>query len=233
MSAITSFLEGSTFFGVFFCLAAYFIGVLIQKKLKLGIFNPLLVADVIVIAFLCLTGVDYARFQESAQPLSFLLTPATVCLAVPLYRQLEQLKRHWQAVIVGIVTGVMSSGLCIFLLSALFGLSHVEYVSFLPKSITTAIGMSLTEELGGHVSITVGAIIITGLLGNMVGVSVLRLLHITEPVAKGIAMGSSSHAFGTARALTMGEVEGAMSSLSIVISGLCTVVAAQMYAGLL
>ena len=169
-------------------------------------------------------------YYSGAQYLSYLLTPATVCLAVPLYEKLEVLKKNWRAILIGIVSGVLTTLLCILAMSLMFGLSHEEYVTLLPKSITTAIGMGVSEELGGYVTLTVAVIIITGVLGNIFAPLICRVFRIREPIAKGIAIGTSSHAVGTAKAMEMGEVEGAMSSLSIAISGLLTVVGASVFA---
>ena len=153
-----------------------------------------------------------------------------MCLAIPLYRQLELLKQHATAILLGVCSGVVASMGGIFVIAALFHLSHEEYVTFLPKSITTAIGMGVSEELGGAVTITVAVIIITGVLGNMLAETLCKLFHIEEPIAKGISIGSASHAIGTAKAMEMGDVEGAMSSLSIAVAGILTVVGASIYA---
>lgn len=220
-------------FGVFLCLGAYFLAVRINRRWKSPLTNPLLLAVACVIAVLVLCRVDYTVFRDSAGPLSYLLTPATVSLAIPLYRQLEQLRRHARAIVLGVLSGVLTSGLSILAMSALFGLSHAHYVTLLPKSVTTAIGMSLSSELGGAAAITVTAIVVTGILGNCMAVFMCRLFRITEPVARGIAIGTASHALGTSKAIELGEVEGAMSGLSIAVAGLMTVVAAQVFAMLL
>ena len=165
--------------------------------------------------------------------MSWLLTPATVCLAIPLYEQLELLKKNWAAVAAGIVSGVLTSLATVFVLALLFGLNHQEYVTLLPKSITTAIGMGVSEELGGYVTITVAVIVITGVLGNILGELVCRIFGIKEPIAKGLALGTSAHAIGTAKAMELGEIEGAMSSLSIAVAGVITVVGASIFANLL
>ena len=220
-------------FGVFLCLGAYFLAVRINRWWKSPLTNPLLLAVACVIAVLVLCRVDYTVFRDSAGPLSYLLTPATVSLAIPLYRQLEQLRRHARAIVLGVLSGVLTSSLSILAMSALFGLSHAQYVTLLPKSVTTAIGMSLSSELGGAAAITVTAIVVTGILGNCMAVFLCRLFRITEPVARGIAIGTASHALGTSKAIELGEVEGAMSGLSIAVAGLMTVVAAQVFAMLL
>ena len=225
-----SFFENSVFFGVVISLLAYGAGSLLQNRFKLALFNPLLISVAATIAVLAAAGIDYDVYYSGAQYLSYLLTPATVCLAVPLYEKLEVLKKNWRALLIGIVSGVLTTLLCILAMSLMFGLSHEEYVTLLPKSITTAIGMGVSEELGGYVTLTVAVIIITGVLGNIFAPLICRVFRIREPIAKGIAIGTSSHAVGTAKAMEMGEVEGAMSSLSIAISGLLTVVGASVFA---
>lgn len=225
-----NFLNNSVFFGVFLSLAAYGTGLFIKNKFKLAIFNPLLIAIIIVIAFLKLSGIKYSIYNDGAKYISYLLTPATVCLAIPLYRQVSILKKNWKAVMAGVTTGVLSSMGSVLLMSMLFGITHEQYVTLLPKSITTAIGMGVSEELGGITVITVAVIIITGVIGNIIAVPVCKMFHITEPVAKGIGLGSSAHAIGTVKAFEMGEMEGAMSSLSIAVSGLITVIMASLFA---
>lgn len=220
----------SVFLGVTLSLAAYFVGMVIKKKFKLAIFNPLLIAIVITIAVLVFCKIDYSSYNEGAKYLSYLLTPATVCLAVPLYEQTELLKKHAKAIAAGIISGVLTSLICVFAMALLFNLSHEHYVTLLPKSITTAIGMGVSEQLGGYVNITVAVIIITGVLGNMLAEFVCKVFKITEPVARGIAIGTASHAVGTAKAMEMGEIEGAMSGLSIAVAGLLTVIGAEIFA---
>lgn len=224
------FLENSAFFGVVVSVLSYGAGVLLKKKCKRAIFNPLLVSIAITIAFLACTHISYDKYYEGAKYLSYLLTPATVCLAIPLYEQLELLKHNWKAIVIGILSGVLSSLGTILGMAMLFQFDHQEYVTFLPKSITTAIGMGVSEKLGGYVSISVAAIIITGVLGNIFAEWIFRLFRIQEPIARGIALGTASHAIGTAKAMELGEAEGAMSSLSIVVAGLITVVGATIFA---
>ncbi|HAB00843.1 MAG TPA: hypothetical protein DCE08_05135 [Ruminococcaceae bacterium] len=225
--------EHSAYFGVAVSLLSYGLGTVLKKKFKWAIFNPLLIAIAVTIVFLAVTRIDYSIYYESAKYLSWLLTPATVCLAVPLYEKLDLLKKNWKAVMAGIVSGVLTTLLSVLGLSVLFALSHEEYVTFLPKSITTAIGMGVSEELGGQVTLTVAVIILTGILGNMAAPAICRLFRITEPIAKGVAIGTSAHAMGTAKAMEMGEVEGAMSGLSIAVSGLLTVIGASVFAQLM
>ena len=203
------FFINSVFFGAVISLVAYEIGLLIKKKFRLAILN------------------------EGAKYISYLLTPATVCLAVPLYEQLTLLKKNFKAVLVGILSGVVASLVSILGFSVLFGLNHEQYVTLLPKSITTAIGMGVSEELGGIVTITVASIVITGILGNVIAEGVCKIFKIQHPIARGLALGTASHAIGTAKAMEMGEIEGAMSSLAIVVAGLLTVVGASVFAGII
>uniref|UniRef100_UPI003FED510C LrgB family protein n=1 Tax=Agathobacter sp. TaxID=2021311 RepID=UPI003FED510C len=227
---MSNFLENSVFFGVFISIITYEIGVLIKKKLKLAIFNPLLISIALIIVFLLAFHIKYNVYESGAQYLSYFLTPATVALAVPLYEQIEPLKKNWKAIVAGILSGALTSALCVLAVALIFQLDHKQYVTLLPKSITTAIGMGLSEELGGIVTITVAVIVVTGVIGNMFAESICKLFHITDPVAKGIGIGSASHAMGTAKAMEMGEIEGAMSSLSIAVSGLLTVIVSIIFA---
>lgn len=230
---MNEFVQDSVFAGVAVSLLTYMLGVFLKKKFKSGLLNPLLLSIAATIIILLAAHVDYEAYNASAKYLSWFLTPATVCLAIPLYEQLGLLKKNWAAVAAGIVSGVITSMASVFVLALLFGLNHQEYVTLLPKSITTAIGMGVSEELGGYVTITVAVIVITGVLGNIIGELVLKLFGIREPIAKGLALGTSAHAIGTAKAMELGEVEGAMSSLSIAVSGVLTVAGASFFAGLI
>lgn len=227
---MNEFFQSSMFAGVALSLISYLIGMLLKKKFKLGIFNPLLIAIVVSIIVLLIGKVDYKVYNQGAKYLSWLLTPATVCLAIPLYEQWGLLKKNFKAVLLGLVAGVVASLGTVYVLSLIMGLSHKDYVTLLPKSITTAIGMGVSEELGGYVTITVAVIVVTGVLGNMAGALVCKIFRITEPISKGLAFGSASHAIGTAKAIEIGEVEGAMSSLAIAVSGILTVVLSSVFA---
>ena len=202
MSTLREILGNSQYWGLTLSIAAYLFACWLKQKTKLAFLNPILVSVIVIIAFLLGVGIDYDTYNKGASYLSWLLTPATVCLAIPLYKQLHLLKKHGAAVAVSIISGVATSAVSIFLMCRVLGLSHTHYVTLLPKSITTAIGMGVSEELGG-----------------------LKLAKIDHPVAKGLAFGTSAHAVGTAKALELGEVEGAMSSLSIAVAGLLTVIA--------
>lgn len=231
MEKMKTFLIDSVFFGAGISLIAYEIGLLAKRKFRMAIFNPLLIAIFCVIGILMVLKIDYKDYDKGAQYLSYLLTPATVCLAIPLYEQLTLLRKNLKAVAAGILSGVLSSLVSVFVLAKLFSLSHEMYVTMLPKSITTAIGMGISEELGGIVTITVAVIVITGVLGNIFSDIICKCFKITQPVAKGLAIGTSAHAMGTAKAMELGPVEGAMSSLAIAVAGLLTVIGASVFAG--
>ena len=226
-------LEQTQYFGLVLSIGAYLFACWLKNKTKLAILNPLLVSAALIIACILGVGMDYETYNKGASYLSWLLTPATVCLAIPLYKQLHLLKKHADAVAVGITSGVVTRAVSIFLMCKVLGMAHVHYVTLLPKSITTAIGMGISEEAGGIVTLTVMSIILTGVLGNMAGETVLKLLKVRHPVARGLAMGTSAHAVGTAKALEMGEIEGAMSSLSIAVAGLMTVIVVPLAANLI
>ena len=227
---MNNMLQSSATIGIVISLLAYEIGVLLKKKFKSPLLNPLLISIILVIAFLAVFRIDYDSYNQSAKYLSYLLTPATVSLAIPLYQQLELLKKNLAAVLIGVSAGVLTSLSSILGLSILFGLTHEEYVTLLPKSITTAIGIGVSTELGGYSTITVAAILITGIGGNVIAETVCKVFAIRNPIARGLAIGTAAHAIGTSRAMEMGEVEGAMSSLAIGVAGILTVIAASFFA---
>lgn len=226
-------LSDSQYFGLILSLGAYIAGMLLKRKCKLFIFNPLLIAIALTITILVILDIDYQSYNSSAKYLGYLLTPATVCLAIPLYEQFAMLKKNFTAILIGISSGVITSCATIFAMSLMFRLGHVEYVTLLPKSITTAIGIGLSDELNGYIAITVAAIMITGLFGNIAGEFLCHMTGVKHPVARGIAIGTSTHVMGTAKAMELGEIEGAMSSLSVAVAGIITVVAAIIFEGLI
>jgi len=226
-------ISNSSYFGVAISLVAFIIGIQLKKKLKWSILNPLLVSIVLVILSLVIFDIDYDSYNQGGKYISYFLTPATVCLAIPLYQQLDLLKKNFKAIMIGILIGVLTSLVSILALSILFKLGHEIYVTLLPKSITTAIGIAVSEELGGLKTITVASIVMTGITGNVIGEGVCKFFKIKNPISVGLALGTASHAIGTTKALELGEVQGAMSSLSIAISGLLTVVLAPIFANFL
>ena len=226
------FLLESQFFGLFLSLAFFQLARWLNRKAGREVISPLLFATLLCIAVLLVFDIDFEVYNRGAQYLDVLLTPATICLAIPLYRQYELLRRNAVAVLAGSVAGGaahMAGGL---LMLAVFRLEAAEFITLLPKSITTAIGKSLSAELGGYPAITMAAIMITGLFGAAIAPALLRLFRVRDPLAQGLAIGTASHAAGTSTAVQMGEVQGAASSLAIVVTGLLTVVAAPLLAGL-
>lgn len=229
---LSNVVKDSMFWGVILSLVSYGIGVRLKQKFHSGVLNPLLIAIIITVAFLLIFHIDVSTYEASTNYLNYLLTPATVCLAIPLYEKLQTLKDNWKAIFAGVVSGVLTSLSFMLLCCIVFGLSHDEYVTALPKSITTAIGIDLSVEFGGMKALTAIFIILTGVIGNVISDLVFRIFRIKDPVARGVALGTSAHAVGTSRALEYGEVEGAMASLSIVTAGLLTVILSPLFAGL-
>lgn len=227
------FFRESLYAGVTLSLGTYGLALALKRRFKFALLNPLLISIVLTIGVLVLSGVSYEAYNASARCLSWLLTPATVCLALPLYEKREALVKNARAIFVSLIVGALTSLLTVYAFALLLKLDHGMYVTLLPKSITTAIGMGVAEELGGHVNIAVAVIVITGVLGNVFGITLCRVFHITHPVAKGLAFGASSHAIGTTKAMELGEVEGAMSGLAIAVSGVITVVIAPLFSKLI
>lgn len=226
------FAQGA-YWAVALSLATYFLGMFLQKKTGLAIVNPMVIAIVATIAFLLVTHVEYETYENAASILNWLITPTTVCLAIPLYEEINVLKKNWKAIIAGILSGVMINLTTILILSKVFGLDHASYVTLLPKSVTTAIGMNLSSELGGLVTITIVAIIITGVFGNMFAELILKLFRVNNSVSKGIGIGTSAHALGTAKAFEIGEIEGAMSSLSVAVAGIMSAIIIPIYSSIM
>lgn len=220
-------------FGILLSVVCYEIGILIQRKTKNPILNPLLLAILIVILVLTVFEIPKETYDLGGSYILFLLGPATVVMAVPLYRQINLLKKDWLPILVGIFVGSATSVLSVIGLARLFGVNIEIAVSMLPKSVTTAIGMEVSKEIGGVVSLTVAVIVLTGILGAVMGPFILKILGIKDEVAQGVAMGTASHAVGTSKAMELGETQGAMSGLSIGIAGLATVLIIPLVIGLL
>ena len=217
-------LTESTYFCVCLTLLAFSVGSFCQKKWKAAILSPILIGAGLVMGVLLLLDIPNETYQTGCQVLSYLLTPATICLAISFYEQFQSLKKHLSAVCVGVAVGSVCSLGCIYLLARLFGLDRALTMGLLPKSITTAIGAALSQELGGIAAVTTVAIAITGIFGNMVGPALCRLLKIQDPIAQGVAFGTSAHVIGTARAAEISALTGAVSSLSLTIAGIITAV---------
>ncbi len=227
--AFSEFASSSAFFGTVLTISTYSLGSFLKSKRGLGWLNPMLFSILASIFAVLIFKIDLKKYADGTKIISYFLTPATVCLAIPLYEQFQKLRDNWLAVILGVFSGSLTSVFLVLCGTILFSLSHAEYASLLPKSITTAIGIVLSEQYGGIAGIAVGAICFTGILGNVFCEKILRVFRVNDSVSKGIAIGTSSHALGTSRALEIGEVEGAMSGLSIALAGLLTVILASFF----
>ena len=217
-------LSQSIFFGIAITLVTYEIGLWIKQKTGKAIANPLLISVILIVAVLLLFHIDYETYANGAQYISIFLTPATVSLAVPLYEKWDLLCKNLVAIVAGVLAGVMASLFSVLALALLLDLNHEQYITLLPKSVTTAISMDVSRELGGIATLTGAIVILTGIVGALAAETVCKVFRITNPIAKGIGIGTASHAVGTSKALEIGEVEGAMSGLAIGICGIVTVI---------
>ena len=221
MTMLNDFLSTSATWGVLLTLAAFALGTLINHKTGKAVFN-LLLGTVFVIVFLSVCGIPYASYKASASPVNYLLLPATVSLAVPLYEKWDLLRKNVLAIVMGILAGTLASLGSVLVLS--LRLDHSQYITLLPKSVTTAISMDVSKELGGIAALTGAIVILTGILGALMAETVCKVCHITHPIARGIGIGTAAHAVGTSKALQMGEVEGAMSGLAVAVAGVMTAI---------
>lgn len=216
------FINASAFFSLCLTLAAFGIGTLLQKKLRWAALNPILIGAVIVLGVLKLLDIPNEVYQAGCRILTLLITPATICLAISCYTQFQALKKHLPAILVGVTAGTVCSLGSVYLLCLVLDLNRAITMSLLPKSVTTAIGVALSQELGGLAAVTTAVIIITGILGNILGPGLCKLLRITDPAAQGVAFGTASHVVGTAKAAQISELTGAVSSFSLTFAGFIT-----------
>lgn len=226
-----SIVQSSAYFGFFITLFGYWVSTQIAKRMRSTFCNPLLLTIIFIIAFLKLADISYASYDNGAKYINYFLTPSTVCLAVPLYRQLKLLKEYAGAILISIMSGTVACAIMIFGLAKLFLLENSIYASLVPKSITTAIALGMSEELGGLSAVTVMAVFVTGILGAVIATTVFKIFKIEDPVAQGLAMGTAAHAIGTSKALELGEIQAAMSSLAIAVTGILTVIMGPIVAG--
>lgn len=230
---LNDFLSGSAAWGVLLTLAAFALGALINRITGKAIFNPLLLGSIFVIIFLSVCKIPYADYKASAAPVNYLLLPATVALAIPLYEKWDLLRENAAAIIAGISVGTLVSLGSALALALALDLTQEQYATLLPKSVTTAISMDVAAELGGIAALTGAIVILTGIAGSLLAETVCKVFHITDPIAKGVGIGTSAHAVGTSKALQMGEVEGAMSGLSIAVAGVLTAVLCPVFVSLI
>lgn len=210
-------------FGIILTIIAFEIGIFINNKWRNPLLNPILIATILIIGFLTVTGIEYETYKVGGDYISFFLGPVTVLLAVPLYKQIQSLKRYWFPILAGITVGSATSVICVIVCAKMFSLSKTLMLSLTPKSITIPMGSVFSEQIGGIPSITIVSIVITGITGAVTAPLVCRYFRIKNPVAQGVAIGTASHALGTTKAMEIGEIQGAMSSLSIGVAGVITV----------
>lgn len=233
MNFLQTFLMQSAVWGCLVTILAYALGTFLNRKTGKAVLNPLLLSSVFVIVFLKMLQLPYAEYKASASPVSYLLLPATISLALPLYEKWQLLRQNFAAILAGLLAGVMTSLGSIFAIAYILKLTHAQYVTLLPKSVTTAIGMDVASELGGMAVLAGAVIILTGIAGNLMAEKLCQLFHIRHAISRGIGIGSASHAIGTAKAMEMGDVEGAMSSLAIAAAGILTAFIAPLFSSLL
>ena len=221
---MTQILSQSGFFAVALTVTAFCIGAACQSKWKTAILNPILIGAALVMLTLWVLDIPVQQYQQDCKLLTYLITPATICLAIGFYEQLQKLKKHLRAILIGVTGGTLASLLSVWLLSRLFGFSQVLTVSLLPKSVTSAIGVVLSEQAGGVGALTTAIIIITGIFGNAVGPALSKLFRLRDPISQGVGFGTASHVVGTSRAAEISPLAGAVSSLSLPLAGLITAV---------
>ena len=219
-------LVSSAFFGLTLTVLAYWVGMTIQKKSGLVICNHMIIAAGLIVLILKGMGISYEQYYVGGSIINLLLGPATACMALAIYQKRELLKKNWLPVLLGCLAGAVTTVVTVLVMSRMFGLGREMTVSLLPKSVTTPIASAISESHGGIVSITVAAVIFTGILGNLTAPFLVKLFRVKDPMAAGLGIGACSHGMGTAKALEMGKTEGAMSGLAIGICGIITSVLA-------
>ena len=220
------FLMASEYFGVALTLAMFMLAVLINRRWPSPFTTPLFTATIFIVLILTTFNIPYAAYDHGAKYITYFLIPVTVCFAVPMYKQLPLLRRHALPILLAMLIGVVCSVLSVIMICIFFGLGDIVARSLAAISVTTAIAIGITEKLGGVVALTVSSVVVTGMLGASVSDVLCRALGLTNPIARGLAIGNASHAAGTSKAMEMGPIDGAMSSLAIVLSGVLTAVIA-------
>lgn len=220
------FISSSVYFGAAITIAAFVLASVINRRWQNPLTTPLFLATILVVLILLGLDIPYQVYNSGAKYLTYFLVPVTVCFAVPMYRQLPLLKQHIWAILFSIFVGVVASVVSVCIIVILVGLSDVIARSLVSISVTTALAIGITRQLGGMISLTVSAVIITGILGASVSDKLCKWMKLKNPISRGLAIGNASHAAGTVKAMEMGQTEGAFSSLAIVLSGLMTAVIA-------
>ncbi len=214
----------SPLFGIALSIFAFQGGLWINKKVQRPWANPLIIAMALIVGVLLLFDIPYAAYEGGGAIIQLFLAPVTAALALTIYRQRKVLKEQFLPIFLGTFLGSLSAVGSVLLTSRLLGLDATLVASLFPKSVTTAVAIALAESLGGIAALTIASTVITGLAGNLLAPYLIRLFRINDPVAQGVAIGTSSHALGTSKAIEIGEIQGAMSSISISLSAIWTVV---------
>ena len=215
-------LSSDTYFFSALTVIVFALASALQKKTRLVLLNPIMISGFAIIGILCLLDIPVQVYQAGCRVLTYLLTPATICLAIAFYEQIGKMKKHLLPILLGVLTGVLCSAGSIYILAKLFELPDVILLSLLPKSVTSAIGVPLSEEIGGIGALTMAAICITGISGNILAPFYCKLFRLDDPISQGVAIGTASHVIGTTRAMEMGQLTGAVSSFALTIAGLVT-----------
>lgn len=223
---MNEFLIQSSYFGFILTIIIYYISIILKEKTKITLLNPLLITTIVIVIILLIFHIDYETYNIGAKYISFFLTPTTVCLAIPLYKQIKVLKKNIIGIFSGIIAGVIANAAIIVLMTTLFNMKSELSISLLAKSVTAPIAIGVTDELGGITSITVFAVILSGIIGAAIAPTIFKILHINNQTSQGLACGTSAHGSGTTTALELGEIQGAMSGLTIIITGLITTIVA-------
>ena len=221
---MNEFLSQLPLFSLVLTIGAYQIGLFFQRKCKTPLCNPLLISVALVVGVLLVTGFSVETYQVDMKIFSWLITPATVALAVPLYQQMQKLKKNLPAILAGVAAGAITALASVFALCALFSLDKQTTISLLPKSVTVAIGLAISKQNGGIEALTSLVIGFTGILGSVIGSMLCKLLRLKNPIAQGVAFGTSAHVIGTAKASELGGIQGAVSSLSLAVAGILTAI---------
>ena len=216
---------------VLLTLLAFRLGQFLQQKTKSPVFNPILVAVILVLLFLKGTGMALADYQQGASMLSWLMTPATVSLAISMYEQFQVLRKNTPVILAGVAAGAVSCLILVLGFGILARFDRVLILSLLPKSVTTAIGVPLSQIAGGMAPITTAAIILTGITASILGPWLCRLFRLTDDISRGVAFGTAGHVIGTAKANELSPLTGAVSSLSLVVAGLLTAILMPLVTG--
>ena len=210
-------------------LIAFLAGQKLQKKFRSPLLNPILISVILVLIFLALTGLPVTDYKAGMGTLSWLLTPATICLAVPMYEQFQILKKNLPMILAGVAAGAVSCLIMVAGFGILVNFESILTISLMPKSITTAIGVALSEMMGGMPGVTTAAIVFTGIFASIMGPAFCRLFRLTDEVARGVAFGTAGHVIGTSKANELSPLTGAVSSLSLVVAGLLTAVVLPLF----